>query len=77
MGFWRGNRTRPVLLENYLADEHVQGFIRFLADVISGDVPVDHEYDDRFLERLIDTVLVAPPIACRHRTSGRALLIRS
>ena len=34
----------PVLLENYLADEHVQGFIRFLADVISGDVPVDHEY---------------------------------
>ena len=39
------------MLDDYLADEHVHGFIRFLADVISGDVAVDHEYDDRFLDR--------------------------
>ena len=39
----------PIVLEEFLEDEHVQGFIRYFADVISGDEDVNHEYEDRFL----------------------------
>ena len=39
----------PIVLQDFLEDEHVQGFIQYFADVICGDAEVNHEYLDRFL----------------------------